>query len=706
MHVDTDMALPPLRDELQLLEAARDGDGRAGYLIFDPVRHAYFRIGMQAARVLAHWGAGSVERLIEKAKAAGLQTTREDILAVLNFASLNNLTREANGGSQALSAARARAKRSILSNLVHSYLFFKIPLLHPQKLLNKTLPMVRFLGSRTAKWLIIFLALAGIYMAMRQWDVFVHNFTDFTSASGLVYLAVAIVILKTGHELGHAYVATAYKCKVPVMGVAFIVMFPMLFSDVTDAWRLTSRRQRLMVDAAGMLVEMSMAAVALFLWAFVPDGPFRQLCFFIATTGWVMSLAINLSPLMRFDGYHILADILGIHNLQARGFALGRWKLREWLFGLDEDRPEHFPARLHKILIAYAFATWIYRFFLFVGIAMVVYFMFFKVLGVVLFAIEIGWFVALPIWREIKAWWQRRAAIIGKKRAWRTAGLFGLGVVCLFLPLDRKVHVPAVLAMASAQRVYAPVAARVVDMPVRHGQKVAAGDVLVRLSSPLLKHQLRLARARLELNRVRLHRGVADGQDLALRAVLARESAALAAQIKGLQEQSQALDITANHAGVVSFVGRGLRRGVWVNPKQLLVHIVAATGPGEAHGLVGETDVTRLTSGAAGVFVPDNPLAAPVAVTFQQSGLAAQRAREVAFLSSLAGGPVAYRANKDGQMRPVTSMYRALFVTETAQFSGLDHEQRGVVVVKGTPVSLAGQIVRRVIAVLLRESGV
>lgn len=121
-----------------------------------------------------------------------------------------------------------------------------------------------------------------------------------------------------------------------------------------------------------------------------------------------MTLAINLNPFMRFDGYYLLSDWLEVENLQDRAFARGKWWLREKLFGLGDPPPEPFGEPLGKGLLVYAFGTWIYRFFLFLGIAVLVYAYFFKVLGIFLFLVEILWFIGLPIWRELQAWWKRK----------------------------------------------------------------------------------------------------------------------------------------------------------------------------------------------------------------------------------------------------------------------------------------------------------
>ncbi|UGA40408.1 hypothetical protein JOS77_14430 [Chromobacterium haemolyticum] len=162
------------------------------------------------------------------------------------------------------------------------------------------------------------------------------------------------------------------------------MMMPVLYTDTNDAWKLNSRRQRLLIGGAGMLAELVLAAWATLLWSFLPDGPLRAGVFLLATTTWLATLAINASPFMRFDGYFLLADYLGLPNLHNRAFALARWQLRKTLLGLDDPVPEHFPAARRRGLILFAWATWLYRLVLFLSIAFLVYHLFFKALGMLL----------------------------------------------------------------------------------------------------------------------------------------------------------------------------------------------------------------------------------------------------------------------------------------------------------------------------------
>src|SRR5262249_2899006 len=142
----------------------------------------------------------------------------------------------------------------------------------------------------------------------------------------------------------------------------------------------------------------------------------------------------NASPFMRFDGYFLLSDWLDMPNLHARAFALARWDLRERLFALGEAPPERFPRAREIGLIVFAWATWIYRLALFLGIAVLVYPFFVKAVGIGGFAVGIGWFVLLPLGSEVRAWRQRWPVIRARPRARRTAAVATAALALVVVP--------------------------------------------------------------------------------------------------------------------------------------------------------------------------------------------------------------------------------------------------------------------------------
>lgn len=378
--------LPALRDELQLFEAARNHDGTPAWIIQDPVNNRFFRIGWLEFEMLVHWSGNDVATLIRAInESTPLNVTPADVRQMLSFLSDNQLLRLDRPADVANAAQqKARQRRSPVEWLVHNYLFFRVPLVRPQAALARLKPWLERVNMAWVALVVGLLTLAGLYLVSRQWDQFTHTLIDHFTWTGLLGYGVALLLAKTVHEMGHALVATRYGVRVAHMGVAFLVMFPMLYTDTGESWRLPSSRQRLAIASAGIGIELALAGVCTLLWSLTPDGALRNGVFFLATTSWVMTLAINASPFMRFDGYFILSDLLDMPNLHQRSGALARVWLRRVLLGWNDPWPEHQTPGRRRALIAFALTTWVYRLVVFLGIALMVYLFFFKALGIVL----------------------------------------------------------------------------------------------------------------------------------------------------------------------------------------------------------------------------------------------------------------------------------------------------------------------------------
>lgn len=318
-----DVMLPPLREDLQLVPGASAPDGSPTWVLVDRLRGKYFQIGWVAYQMLSRWHVRSAEEVVSAIHSeTTCRATRKDIDDFLGFLYGNHLVRDPLRGGYRTYVAQAEAvKPQWLMWLVHHYLFFQIPLVRPDRFLRATLPFVERFFARSTAWIIALLGLTGAYLTSRQWDAFMATFPHFFTPHGFALCIVCLVVVKVFHELGHAYTATRYGCRITTMGIALILMVPMLYSDISDAWKLSSRRQRAAIGAAGMIVEGSLAALAICAWNFLDDGIARSLAFIIATTSLLLGVTINLNPFMRFDGYYVLSDLLGLPNLHDRAFA-------------------------------------------------------------------------------------------------------------------------------------------------------------------------------------------------------------------------------------------------------------------------------------------------------------------------------------------------------------------------------------------------
>jgi putative peptide zinc metalloprotease protein len=437
-------------------------------------------------------------------------------------------------------------------------------------------------------------------------------------------------------------------------------------------------------------------------WVFLPDGAWRNVVFALATTSWVLSLAVNLNPLMRFDGYYLFSDLIGIPSLQDRSFAMARWWMRERLFGYGDEQPEPTYGPTRTLFFVFAYATWIYRFFLFLAIALLVYHYFFKILGIFLFVVEIGWFIVLPIWREMKVWVRRRHEV--GRQAFVTMGVVVILAAVLLVPLPYTVRIPAVLTATEQAPAFAPRPARLEAVRVRQGETVRAGQILMALSASEIEQQLAAARERERLLNERLDRRSADRKDLSESLTLTREVQLERDRIAGLERERARLAVRAPIDGVVVELALELSPGRWVDEKTRLA-LIAAPDSLEARGYINADDLHRIREGDAGEFVDEQRLMPARAIQVSRVGAAANDTLDNWVLTSAHGGDVPAR-QFEGRLRAEKAVFEvAGDVTDLSRHALPLTELRGEMQIRGEPISLASRLARRIASVLLREAG-
>ncbi|MEQ8964465.1 MAG: HlyD family efflux transporter periplasmic adaptor subunit [Azospirillaceae bacterium] len=698
-------ALPALRDDLALLPAPHDADGAPAWTIWDPVRNRYFRIGRVARALMAAWNPrdpGAMARAV--AAETGAAPDGRQLADFVAFLRLNELVAESGPEHRARLARRAAAEHPpFWKRAMTRYLFARIPLVRPDAFLDATEPLVRPLYSRAVAIAVVLAGVVGVLLASRQIDAFFATFAYFHSPAGIAWFALGLIGAKVLHELAHAYTAKRYGCRVHGMGVAFLVLWPVLYTDVTDAWKLADRRRRLAIGAAGMIAELGLAALATLAWSFLPDGPARSAAFLIATVTWVMTLAVNLNPLMKFDGYYLLADLLGVDNLQARGFAVGRWRLREALFGFGEPPPEPMSPRLRRILVVYAWSAWLWRLVLFVTIALLVYHFVVKVVGILLAVVELAWFVARPVRDELAQWWARRDRIRPTRNLALTLLVLAGGLAVLVVPWQDRIAVPAVVEAAGASALYAPVPGRIAALPVARGERVAAGAPVVVLESPDLVAEIALARRRALLLARLIERRAAGAQAPDTVGVLESELAAERATLEGLEARAARLVVRAPIDGRLVERDPALRPGLWVAADRPLGRVVDSRAA-RATAYLPESALDRVAVGGRARLTPADSTRPAIAARIDSIERVAVARLDRPLLASTEGGPIAARADSQGRPVPETALYRVVLAPEPGT-QAPERVIRATARLEADPASPAGRLARTVAAVLIRESG-
>ncbi|KHT17071.1 HlyD family efflux transporter periplasmic adaptor subunit [Pectobacterium brasiliense] len=696
--------LSPLRDELILHAGPANRDGSPSWTLEDPLRGLYFRIGWAEMAMLSRWSMGNAAQIVADVNQTSALTLDDSDVQYFNrFLQANSLTRVS--GDEALAQFSRQVEQSRVSiwrKLLKNYLFFRIPLWHPDRFLGATLPWVEPFFSRIFLKLTLLVAVLGLFLAGRQWETFKHTFLHFFTLEGAALAGLTLCFTKILHEFGHAYTCKRFGARVATMGVAFLVMMPVLYTDTSGSWKLTRRRQRMAIGAAGMMTELVLAAWATLAWSFLPDGMLRSAAFMLATTTWIMTLAINLSPLMRFDGYFLLSDGLQMPNLQNRGFAIGRWQMREWLFGLGDAPPEHFPRWLQRTLVGYAFAVWIYRFFLFTGIAILVYHMTFKLLGMLLFAIEIGYFVVMPVVNEVREWSKRRKDYRMNRNMTTTLVVSAVVLLLLMIPWQRGVYAPALLRAEQQSSLYMPVPAMIQRIDVKVGQPVQAGQTLFTLSSDALAHeQKQLERQIATLNwqsTFQVFNKEAAGDHQRVK----QEHEAALQKLQVLQRQSEQLTVRAPIDGVVADMTTPLETGEWLGQGEWLAVVTKPTG-GLVEAFVSEKDWHRLHTGAKGTFYLQDVSRSSLPLTIVEIASTATRDLNAApELASIYGGDIATLSDSQRKLHPEQAVYRVLLSLPDG-YRAQPQVLRGTVVMDGEAQSLLIRGWKVVSSVLIRE---
>lgn len=700
------LQLPALRQDLGLHAAAPEHDGSPGWVLHDAAANRFYRLGWPAFEILSRWPLGTAEAIVADIHASTtLQLHADDVAAVVDFLSRHHLLQ---GGSPAhteqLTRHAARLRLSPAKWLLKHYLFFRLPLLQPMPLLARLAPLFERVFTPGFWYLVSAALLLGLLLVLQRWDAFTHTFANYQGMGGLLGIGLSLSFAKLLHEFGHALTAYRYGCRVPAMGVAFLVMFPVLYTDTNEAWKLASRRQRLQIGAAGMLAELVLAVFATLLWNFLPDGPLRAGVFMLATTTWLATLAINASPFMRFDGYFLLSDWLGIPNLHSRAFAFGRCWLRRQLLGLDEPLPEAVPAARQRMLTLFAFATWLYRLVLFLGIALVVYHYFFKALGIFLLLVELGWFIAYPLWSELSVWWQRRTELRWNRITCRSVLLLLVALLWVAVPWRAELSAPAVMGAQEVSELYAPAeaTAEVVQVWVQDGQAVQAGQRLLTLRSPELVWQRQQAEAEAEALRWQLERQPFDDKLLAEGLALQKQWQLAQQRVNQLQQQIDRLGVRAPRAGRVVDRSEALQVGTVIPPGERLLAVIDPRRPrGEA--FVDEAARMRLTLGGEAVFVANLAEQERVQCRIDNIDRLALPSLDQPALASSFGGPIATQQQQDS-LQPLSAQFRV----RLSQCDGGEHwwqEMPGVALLEGERQSLLQQWLNQAVALLQREAG-
>lgn len=696
--------LPKIRDDLKLLETSADEDGSKRWLLFDAIQNKYFTIGQDAFELISQWQSDiSLDVFLQTIKKNHYAIDKEALQTFIDFLISNHLVVCDDARyTRKMIQAQKQSHKNIFMWLIHNYLFIRIPLFKPDAWLENNKHRVNFFYTTAWQNSVLFLGFVGIVFVLRDWENFISTFMYLFSKEGFFYYFLSLVFVKSFHELGHAFTAKRFGCQVPTMGVAFLVLFPVLYTDTTDAWKLKSKYQRLKIVMAGMKVELYLALLATFLWSFTSEGIFKSILFIVATTSWMSSLLVNISPFLRFDGYYVLSDITNSKNLQPRSFAMAKWFIRKSILGIDEAKPEYLEKQKEIFFIVYALCTWVYRLFLFLGIALLVYHFTFKVLGIILFLVEIIWFIALPIYKEIGVWWDKRKSITCNKQNLSALALLGLILFILFVPWNSRIKMPAIIESKNYFEFYPSEDGYIESIHFKNGENITNNQLLLTIKSPLLEHKMAQVKEEIALIELEISRQAGLKETLDRRFVLEERLLKKINEYKGLEKTRDKLEVRAHFDGKIYFY-KTFREQQWVSKKEPIFALYD-TVHFRIVGFCNENEFAFLKEKSDGKFIFNAGNMKDIQVKLTTISKISLPYLEFPELSSDFGGEIATRFDAHKRVKTEQAYYKMMVDVEEKNLN-LNSRQQGILVTSGESLSLFSRVFKKVASILIRESG-
>ena len=484
------------------------------------------------------------------------------------------------------------------------------------------------------------------------------------------------------------------------MGIAFMVLCPVAFCDVTDSWRLSSRKKRIQISFAGIITELVLAGFALLAWGILPDGALKSVCFVFSSVTIISTLLVNLNPAMRFDGYYIFSDLFGIDNLQQTGFAHARGVLYRAMFGIPYTPADNYSRRQKIFMMFYSVNTWIYRFGLYLGIAVMVYYKFTKTLGIVLFLTELIFFLVKPIVRQIMTVWTMRK-MMKPRRVLLILTILVLLVGWCAIPLPRKLKLPAITELSVVAPVYAAQSGVLVEVNCDRDQWVETQQVLFRVESQSLLNEIE--QLELELKRLELEVGQLASGEAGKAALPAKreEMARTSLRLESARQKAMQCSLRSTLDGLVYQWDESIEEGLPVKRGQYLCRIGHPDSM-LVKAYIKESDLKRLSNKKTCSFVDGASLRRYSARILRLNQL---RSRFIPYqsLTSLAGGDIAV-ISRGNVLEALESYYEAEVELIDDGAGQLRINQVGRLEVMSRPRSLISRLVDVVYSVFVRES--
>ncbi len=391
----------------------------------------------------------------------------------------------------------------------------------PDRLLNALNPYTRWFFTGPAFILVLLLCAAAVTLVTVQNDVFrsrLPSFQEFFGPSNWLLLGCVLAFTKVLHEFGHGLSCKRYGGECHEMGVMFLVMTPCLYCNVSDSWMLPNKWHRAMIGAAGMYVEVFLASIATFIWWFSEPGLLNHLALQVMFVSSVSTVIFNGNPLLRYDGYYILSDIMEVPNMRQKASSVLHRFMSKYCLGMELPDDPFLPERNQFFFGLYTVASNIYRLVVTASIMLFLNQVFepygLKVIGQMIALAGVYGLVVMPIYQLCKFLYvPGRMSQVKRKNVLITASAVAAVIAgIVYIPVPQWVKCPVEVQPSNAESVFVVVPGELDGMLVKPGQYVEQGTRLARVTN--LDLLLELSEIENELERLQVLHEALNNQRL------------------------------------------------------------------------------------------------------------------------------------------------------------------------------------------------
>lgn len=636
--------------------------GQIWYLLHNRISGRSYRFSASGYQFV---GLMDGRRTVEELHAANIDAqgeqalTQDEVIEMLSRLYMAEvLTTDAPAEAAELLDRQTRQKRAEWLGRIKNPLAIKIPLFDPDRLLERLLPVGRLLFSRAgaALWLVV--VGLGLMLAITHWPEITRDTTSqLLSPQNLFLLGLCYPVIKALHELGHGLATRIWGGEVHETGVLLLALIPVPYVDASAASAFPEKRRRMLVGAAGMLVEMFLAALALMLWLNTEPGLVHTLAYNTMLIGGVSTLLFNGNPLLRFDGYYVFADATGMPNLATRATRYLGYLVQRYLFGVAGLTSPTSDDDERAWLFGYGVLAFFYRIFIMVAIVLFVAEAY-PFVGLLIAIWACATLFVLPVIKQTGFVLTAPRLQRQRTRAIATSSALAITLAVLFagVPFPLATLAEGVVSPPDHSEIRAGSDAVITRLIATPDTPVAKGDPLFETEDPFLRTQLQILEARLR-ELVTEQGALQVAGDRVKAEMLGEEIKILQADVASTRERLDALLIRSPADGMFLVDQARDMPGRFVRQGDRLGYVTDLENP-TVRVAIAQTDIglVRADTAAVSVRLASQPGRAIPARIERQAPAAVSRLPSPA-LGPLGGGPFAVEPGDPDGVRAAEEIF-------------------------------------------------